>query len=86
MAKKSIPQLKSYEEEAAFWDTHDATDYFTFERVKLSKGIADAADPPSRPNGRGPSEASPEPVEGTLIRMWIKENVKARNPRARQPK
>lgn len=26
--KKKLPKFKTEEEEAAFWDTHDATDYF----------------------------------------------------------
>ena len=27
---KPIPAFKSYQEEAEFWDTHEATDYFDF--------------------------------------------------------
>jgi predicted DNA binding CopG/RHH family protein len=33
--KKPIPEFSSYQEEAKFWDTHDTTDYFDPEPVKM---------------------------------------------------
>lgn len=33
--KSRIPEFKSYEEEANFWDTHNIRDYDEFEPVKL---------------------------------------------------
>lgn len=33
--RKRIPEFKSYEEEAEFWDTHDIREYDEFETVKL---------------------------------------------------
>jgi hypothetical protein len=32
---RKIPNFKRYEEEAAFWDTHDVTDYFDLKPVNL---------------------------------------------------
>ncbi|MBI3744853.1 MAG: hypothetical protein HY261_11300 [Chloroflexi bacterium] len=80
--KKPIPHFKSYEEEAEFWDTHDLTDYFTFRPVRLEKGVTVRLDSPTlnavnrqaRDKGIGPS---------TLIRMWVKERVKADRPKER---
>jgi len=34
--QKKIPQFKSEAEEAAFWATHDATDYIDFSRARRS--------------------------------------------------
>lgn len=33
MKNNKLPKFKSYQEEAHFWDTHDATDYFDRERT-----------------------------------------------------
>jgi hypothetical protein len=79
--KHPIPQFASIEEEAAFWDTHDTTDYdFRPMQVRvakqLSQGITvrfDDADLhklriESEKKGIGPT---------TLIRMWVKEHLAA---------
>jgi len=36
MEKKNIPEFKTIKEEAAFWDTHDVTDYL--EEIDLVSG------------------------------------------------
>jgi hypothetical protein len=78
-----IPQFRSREEEAAWWDTHDLADYwdeFTPVRARfaknLSEGITVRLDPETltelrqqaREKGLGPT---------TLARMWILEHLKA---------
>ena len=80
--KEPIPDFKSYEEEADFWDTHDLTDYWDeFKPVKvrfaknLSAGINIRLDPDTlaqvrhiaHEKGIGPT---------TLIRMWVLEQLK----------
>jgi predicted DNA binding CopG/RHH family protein len=77
-----IPQFASREEEAAFWDTHDFTDYQDELRPvqvrfakNLSQGITVRLDPDSlqqlraqaHEKGIGPS---------TLARMWILERLR----------
>ena len=78
-----IPRFASLEEEAAFWDTHDVTDYpdelkpvkVRFAR-NLSEGITIRLDAETlaalrkqaRDKGIGPS---------TLARMWILERMQA---------
>jgi predicted DNA binding CopG/RHH family protein len=32
--KKKIPKFKTEKEEFKFWDTHDATDYFSFNKLE----------------------------------------------------
>jgi hypothetical protein len=76
-----IPDFASKEEETAFWDTHDFTEFLDETRpVKLrvaknlSDGVTVRLDPRDRAElnrradalGIGPS---------TLIRMWIKERL-----------
>jgi predicted HicB family RNase H-like nuclease len=78
-----IPEFQSREEEAAFWDTHDVTDYLDELRPvrvqpapNLSAGMTVRLDPEDRAalgqiateRGIGPS---------TLVRMWIKERLRA---------
>ena len=80
--KSRIPEFRSIEEEADFWDTHDTTDFENeFKPVKvrfaknLSEGITIRLDPETlaqvraqaREKGIGPT---------TLIRMWILERLK----------
>jgi predicted DNA binding CopG/RHH family protein len=80
--KSRIPEFKSIEEEAEFWDTHDFTDYLDeFRPVKvrfarnLSEGITIRLDPETlaklralaHEKGIGPT---------TLVRMWILERLK----------
>lgn len=77
-----IPEFKSIEEEAEFWDTHDLADYWDeFKPVEvrfaknLSAGLHIRLDPASarelhgvaHEKGVGPS---------TLARMWILEHLK----------
>lgn len=79
--KKSIPEFKSREEEAKFFDTHDMTDYQNeFKTVRarfadnLSKGITIRLDPKTlselrshaKKKGIGPT---------TLARMWVLEHL-----------
>lgn len=80
--KSRIPDFKSYEEEARWWETHSLADYQDeFETVKvrfaknLSEGITIRFDKPTlnklrdiaRDKGLGPT---------TLARMWILEHLK----------
>jgi hypothetical protein len=77
-----IPDFQSREEEAAFWDTHDFTEFLDETRpVKLrfrgnlSEGLTVRLDQHDRrelesraaEQGIGPS---------TLVRMWIKERLR----------
>lgn len=77
-----IPEFRSREEEAAWWDTHDITDYLDElkpVRVRfaknLSEGITIRLDPETllrlrlraRESGIGPT---------TLARMWILERLR----------
>lgn len=78
-----IPEFKSREEEAAWFDTHDLADYqdeFTTVKVRfrknLSEGLHIRLDPDSltrlretaNRRGVGPT---------TLVRMWILEHLQA---------
>lgn len=80
--RRRIPDFKSREEEAEFWDTHDVTDYFGELRPVrvtpmpgLSAGMTVRLDAEDRERlgrlaaarGIGPS---------TLVRMWIKERLR----------
>ncbi|MBA2277330.1 MAG: hypothetical protein H0W06_06160 [Chloroflexia bacterium] len=77
-----IPDFRTREEEAAFWDTHDFTDYLDeswpvrLRRTKnLTRGLTVRLEPQdreqlgelARKQGIGPS---------TLVRMWIKERLR----------
>jgi hypothetical protein len=79
--KSRIPDFKSYEEEATWWETHNLADYQDeFETVdakfakNLSHGLTIRLDPETlakvrtlaRKKGIGPT---------TLIRMWILEDL-----------
>ena len=78
MTQKQVPQFQSYEEEARFWDSHDATDYFEFQRPRLNQGITirldaatlEAINWEARARGVGPS---------TLLRMWIRDRLGSRH-------
>ena len=80
--KNRIPEFKSIEEEAAFWDTHDITDFIedtapvaiatgpelgTRITLRLDREDRAALDRHARAVGIGPS---------TLIRIWIKERLR----------
>ena len=80
-AKKPVPDFKSRQEMAEWFDTHDMTDY-DFKPIKvrfaknLSAGLNIRLDPDSlaqlrtiaHEKGMGPT---------TLARVWIKEHLKA---------
>jgi hypothetical protein len=83
-AKSSrIPDFKSVEEEAEFWDTHDLTDFLDELRPvrvrfspNLSTGMTVRLDPADREAlGRIAAEQGVGP--STLVRMWIKERLRA---------
>jgi predicted DNA binding CopG/RHH family protein len=80
--KNRIPEFASREEEAAFWDTHDVTDYLDEMKPvrarfakNLSQGITIRLDPETlgelrkraKEKGIGPT---------TLARMWILEQLR----------
>jgi predicted DNA binding CopG/RHH family protein len=85
-----IPEFASIEEEAKFWDTHSTADYedeFKPVRVRfgkrLSSGVTIRLDPDTlerlraiaQEQGIGPT---------TLIRMWVLERLKDKEPSARR--
>lgn len=86
---KPIPKLKSYEEEADFWDTHSPLDYGTWREVKLEVAkplvhilgvrldakTIDLLSKAGAEIGVGPS---------TLVRMWIMEKLKSFGRRSKQ--
>jgi predicted HicB family RNase H-like nuclease len=77
-----IPEFRSREEEAEFWDTHDVTDYLDELRPvrvtpapNLSAGMTVRLDPEDREAlGRIAAERGIGP--STLVRMWIKERLR----------
>jgi predicted DNA binding CopG/RHH family protein len=85
-----IPEFATIEEEAAFWDTHSTADYeHEFKPVRtrftkrLSTGITIRLDPDTleqlrtmaHERGIGPT---------TLIRMWVLERLKEKQPARRR--
>jgi hypothetical protein len=82
--KEPIPEFRSREEEARFWDTHDMADYWDdFKPVKvrfaknLSEGLHIRLDPQTMNQLR--SEAADKGVgPTTLARMWIKERLQGK--------
>ncbi|MDQ3225723.1 MAG: BrnA antitoxin family protein [Chloroflexota bacterium] len=78
-----IPAFHNREEEAEFWDTHDVTDYLDELRPvqvrfapNLSTGMTVRLDPDDRDAlGRIAAERGVGP--STLVRMWIKERLRA---------
>ncbi len=77
-----IPSFNTIEEEAAFWDTHDVTDYLDESRpaeasigpelaekltLRLDRDDREALRRRARRIGVGPS---------TLARMWLKERLR----------
>lgn len=84
--RRPIPEFKSRVEEAEFWDTHSAADYWDeSEPVKvrfarnLSEGITIRLDPDTMRNVR---EVARERGLGptTLIRMWVLERLRGIRP------
>jgi hypothetical protein len=81
-AASRIPDFQSREEEAAFWDTHDFTEFLEETRpvklrvaknlsegltVRLDRQDREELDRRAAEQGIGPS---------TLVRMWIKERLR----------
>ena len=78
-----IPAFQNIEEEAAFWDSHDVTEFVGKEltpvgvtiggdladrlTVRLERADREALDRRARDKGVGPS---------TLVRMWVKERLR----------
>ena len=79
-----IPDFRSREEEAAFWDTHDFTEFLDETRPvklrvgkQLSEGLTVRLDRRDRDElERRASEQGIGP--STLVRMWIKERLRGR--------
>jgi hypothetical protein len=81
-----IPEFKSVEEEAEFWDTHDTTDFeeeWKPVRVRfaknLSEGITIRFDPETLAELRSQAKAKGMGPT-TLARMWILERLKGHAP------
>ncbi len=80
--KRKIPQFKTYEEEAKFWETHSITDYLdelkvtkmkvkklpkiTF-AIRMDRRTISQLDSIAKEKGIGPR---------TLARMWLLEKLK----------
>lgn len=81
-----IPTFSSREEEAAFWDTHDTTDYedeFTPVKARFAKNLSQPLtirlDPETLAELR---EQAHEKGIGptTLARMWLLERLRSEQP------
>ncbi len=81
--REPIPDFKTKEEEAEFWDTHSLADYWdTFEPAKLhaaknlSHGMTIRLDPKTLEKLRDLADAKGVGPT-TLIRMWVLERLRA---------
>lgn len=82
--KSRIPNFKSIQEEAEFWDTHDFTDYLDELRpvkVHFAKPLEHVF--PVRFDSGTLTDLQTEAGKkgtsaGTLIRMWVKERLQER--------
>jgi predicted DNA binding CopG/RHH family protein len=80
--KNRIPEFKSVEEEASFWDSHDTTDFEEeFKPVKvdfaknLSNGLTIRLNPQTLEKLR--AEAHAKGIgPTTLVRMWVIEHLR----------
>lgn len=87
-AKRPIPMFSSRQEEAAFWDTHDLTDYFDFEQRRdvlrvetpLSERLTFDIDSETMEEVRAAAEAREMPVD-VLLQIWILERRDAERAR-----
>jgi hypothetical protein len=77
-----MPDFTSREDEAAFWDTHDVTDYLDELRPVrvtpmpgLSRGMTVRLNPEDR-EALGKLAAARGIGPSTLVRMWIKERLR----------
>ncbi|MCC6174205.1 MAG: hypothetical protein IT305_02780 [Chloroflexi bacterium] len=81
--KQPVPEFRTREEEAEFWDTHDFADYWdewapaqVSESKNLSEGITIRLDPDTMKRVR--QEAKQRGIgPTTLIRMWVLERLGA---------
>lgn len=87
-AKSRIPPFKTVEEEAAFWDTHDSTEFedefedvtdVMFVKSRPTKGIT------VRLDGETLAQLAQQAQEkgvapSTLARLWIVERLRAAPP------
>lgn len=79
--KSRIPEFKSYEEEAAFWDTHSFADYWDElkpVKVKFARNLSHITHVRFDDQTLADLEAEADKKgvgTGTLIRMWIKERL-----------
>ncbi len=80
-AHGSIPAFSSYEEEAAFWDTHDFSDFKNETRpvkVRATRGLTDPVQVrfDAETNRELEDKARTHGVKkATLIRMWVLERL-----------
>jgi hypothetical protein len=91
-AKGTLPTFASRAEEAAFWDTHDTTDYedaFTPVRVRfaqhLSEGITIRLDKETLRQLRERAHATGVGPT-TLARMWVLEHLRGGEEQRTAPK
>ncbi len=81
-AHGSIPAFNSYEEEAAFWDTHSTTDFTNeTEAVKVSatRGLSASVQVRFDPDTDHELEALARErgmKKSTLIRIWVLERLR----------
>jgi hypothetical protein len=80
--KSRIPEFKSYEEEAEFWDTHNIADYDEFERVELevAKPLAHSLiielDLDAKTITKLSTLARKQGIDiNILVRMWLLEHL-----------
>ena len=80
--RRQIPDFKSREEEAAFWDTHDFTDYmdgFKPVKVRFAKNLSGHLTVRLDPSTLGKMQALAYKKgigPTTLARMWIIEQLR----------
>ena len=83
--KEPIPEFKSREEEAAFWDTHDVADYWDdFERVNIDVHLEKPKEENIVVRLQKPIKERLERIArrkglniSSLTRMWIMEKLQA---------
>ena len=82
-AKTKIPEFKSVEEEARFWDTHDFTDFedeTTPVEVKVSSNLSKVVPVRLAPDALTKLDAEAKRLgigTSTLIRMWVLERLQS---------
>lgn len=85
MSKKEIPDFKSVQEEAAFWDTHDITDYLDDLELVSGRYRPDPGETKTvmtirvAPSLKEQIEAIARSYDipvSSLVRMWIVEKIR----------